>query len=127
MEKGFISKLLRKIVTVFMTLAFFYLVIGDLILFHEKVIYNYDAFASHQPFSKPNKTEKVYKVKDKSDGGHINLLFFAFTPLHFHDNRFSYSCNELSCYLFGCDADDNIFSSISHRGPPRFYTTNTCC
>ena len=103
--------------TAFMTLAFFYLVIGDLITFHQKAIFDFDAFAG-QPFSKPHKPENIYKVKDKKDRVQLNLLTFVSELLELNDNQFYPTGNIIFCYSFRILIKDYQYSSINYRGPP---------
>ncbi len=68
MEKGIRTYHIKhKLITVVLTFAFFWLVIGDLIAIHQKLIYGFDPFGTHQPFSKPAKNESQthFKVKEK--------------------------------------------------------------
>jgi len=68
MEKGFHTYHRKhKLITVVLAFAFFWLVIGDLIAVHQKLIYGFDPFGTHQPFSKPAKkeTQTHFKIKDK--------------------------------------------------------------
>ncbi len=104
----------------FMSLAFFYLVIGDLIVFHQKAIFNYDAFAS-QPLNKPgDKSDKsaLYKLKDKKDRVILSLLSFISEHNQLVEDPFTSYCE---IFLL---ADQNSYelnylsSSLSYRGPP---------
>ncbi len=103
----------------FMALAFFYLVIGDLITFHQKAIFNFDAFAG-QPLSKPDKSDKgsIYKLKDKKD--RIFAKFLTFISEHIEiSNEF----HTTSYIIIDSPFVINIFVSpltcdISFRGPP---------
>ena len=68
MEKGIrIYHNKHKLITVVLAFAFFWLVIGDLVAIHQKLIYGFDPFGTHQPFSKPAKNESQthFKVKEK--------------------------------------------------------------
>ncbi len=66
MEKGYHSYNYKyKVITSVLAFAFFWLVIGDLIAIHQKLIYGFDPYGTHQPFSKPAKNESHFKVKDK--------------------------------------------------------------
>ena len=103
----------------FMTLAFFYLVIGDLITFHQKAIFNYDVFAG-QPLSKPDKSDKgsIYKLKDKKD--RIIAKFLTFVSEHVDINDLS---QNLTCIIIDVPIVLNKIiyqpdSSVSFRGPP---------
>lgn len=61
-----------------MTFAFFWLVIGDLIVLHQKVIYGFDPFNHHIPFAKTSnspvktKTDKGSKVEKSKDQFHFD-------------------------------------------------------
>jgi hypothetical protein len=49
----------------FLALTFFWMVIGDLITYHQKAIFDFDLF-NHQPFTKPGKNDTgilLYKTK----------------------------------------------------------------
>jgi len=102
-----------------MSLAFFYLVIGDLITFHQKAIFNFDVFAG-QPINKPDKGDKssLYKLKDKKD--RIFAKFLTFVSEHFEVKV------ELPLLLYGLIdfpfIETNFvcayWCSISFRGPP---------
>lgn len=69
----------EKMVLPILAFAFFWLVIGDLIIIHEKAIFGYDPFTSHTPFAKPDKNTSVKLYKD--EGQKINkskgYTFFA--------------------------------------------------
>jgi len=117
MGKGIRQKLPMQMITVFMTLVFFYLVIGDLITFHQKAIFDYDIFAG-QPFSKPHKSENFHKVKDKNDRVQINLLTFISDLLEINDNQFFPSEHEVLYFSCSIISNDIQYSSISYRGPP---------
>ncbi len=68
MEKGLPTYHRKQsLITVVLTFAFFWLAIGDLIAVHQKLIYGFDPFGTHQPFSKPAKKESQthFKIKDK--------------------------------------------------------------
>jgi len=101
-------------------MAFFYLVIGELIIIHQKMIFDYDAFAKH-PMSKPDKTgkEKIYKLKDKKDKIIINLLTFLsriveFAEVEINENPISFEKPIIAHNLI-----DSKYSPISFRGPPQ--------
>jgi hypothetical protein len=59
-----------------MALTFFWLVMGELIILHQKAIYGFDPFEQETPFTKTDNTKskaksdkglKLYKFKDKVD------------------------------------------------------------
>lgn len=102
-----------------MSLAFFYLVIGDLITFHQKAIFNFDAFAD-QPINKPDKGDKgkIYKLKDKKDRVLAKYLTFVSDNLDIVDELPSIS-EEILCIPFV----QNILVEpdwciLTFRGPP---------
>jgi len=118
-EKGIRTKMLRKMVVAFMTLAFMYLVIGDLILFHQRAIFHHDAFAG-QPLSKPDKSGKdhLYKLKDKKDRIHLHILTFISRLLELQERQMYISGIVLVSPCLIKFIKNNQRSSISFRGPP---------
>lgn len=102
-----------------MSLAFFYLVIGDLIIIHQRAIFDYDAFAG-QPFSKPDKTGKqnLYKLKDKKDRIFLSFLTFVSGLLELQDNQPYISGVVLDSPVMSWFINDSKSSSVSFRGPP---------
>jgi len=101
-------------------MAFFYLVIGELIIIHQKMIFDYDAFAS-QPMSKPDKTgkEKIYKLKDKKDKVIINLLTFISRILDFAKVDIISVPVSFEKPIIADNLIDSKYSPISFRGPPQ--------
>lgn len=103
-----------------MSLAFFYLVIGDLIIYHQKAIFNYDAFAG-QPINKPSeKTNKdsIYKLKDKS--GHDVTVFLTFVS-DYADVFETSRAGDFEIIAYPSTIRLNISPpvvDISFRGPP---------
>jgi len=61
----------EKMVLPILAFAFFWLVIGDLIIIHERAIFGFDPFTSHTPFAKPDKNNNTVKLY-KDDGQKIN-------------------------------------------------------
>ena len=64
-----------------MAFAIFWMVIGELITYHQKVIYGTDLFDNHFPFTKPKQSDdggmthlKPVKNIDKSDDDHFDAL-----------------------------------------------------
>jgi len=55
----------EKIAVPILAFAFFWLVIGDLVILHEKAIFGYDPFTAHTPFAKPDKSDTLKIFKDK--------------------------------------------------------------
>ena len=52
-----------------MIFAFLWVIIGDLVNMHIRVITGEDLYGHHQPYAKSNKTDKkAFKVKDKKAG-----------------------------------------------------------
>lgn len=102
-----------------MSLAFFYLVIGDLITFHQKAIFNFDAF-ENQPANKPDKGDKAYlfKVKDKKD--RILVKYLTFVSDNFEVADIIQVLDE-SNYDFCFTKEINFnpeLSTLYFRGPP---------
>jgi hypothetical protein len=64
-----------RLIKLIMAFAIFWMVIGDLITYHQEAIYGVNFFDTHSPFSKPKskddvKTTHLHSVKhlDKQDG-----------------------------------------------------------
>jgi len=102
-----------------MTMAFFYLVIGELIIIHQKMIFDYDAFANH-PMSKPDKTgkEKIYKLKDKKDKLIINLVTFISRIVEYQEVKINVKPISFEELIVTVNLIDCKYSPISFRGPP---------
>lgn len=113
------SKILRKFLVSFMTFVFFYLVIGELIIIHQKMIFDYDAFANH-PMSKPDKTgkEKIYKLKDKNDKLIINLITYISRIVEFSEIKNNIEPISFEKLIISVNLIDCKYSPISFRGPP---------
>ena len=76
MSKNSHSTFNQKAVYLFMAGAFFWLVMGELVILHQKLIYGYDVFHYHQHFTKPDKpghkskkTLKPLKLQDQFNSG----------------------------------------------------------
>ena len=104
-----------------MMLAFFYLVVGDLILMHQKVIFNYDAF-SGQPLSKPDKTGKqnLYKLKDKKERVYINYLTFVSSLVEVEEAQICVSSAVTVISYYSYLSKDYSYPSNFLRGPPLY-------
>ena len=104
----------------FMSFAFFYLVIGDLIVFHQKTLFNYDVF-SQQPINKPgDKKEKhsYFSVKDKKSKSFHSLLTFVSSLEEVNtDFNFTHIVSFIET-SFTVGFSSELFSTISFRGPP---------
>jgi len=120
LKKGILAKVLRKLLVSFMSLAFFYLIIGDLIIFHQRAIFNYDAYGDY-PLNKPgdkNDKSKVYKVKDKKKKSFTsNLTFVSELVDIIIKPYFSYDVYDVAL-LFDFNIIDGLFTSVKQRGPP---------
>ena len=55
----------EKLVLPVLAFAFFWLVIGDLVMIHERAIFGFDPFTAHTPFAKPDKSDTYKPFKDK--------------------------------------------------------------
>ncbi len=102
-----------------MSLAFFYLVIGDLITFHQKAIFNFDAFAG-QPLNKPDKSDKgsIYKLKDKKDRILANFLTFISSTIEIGNEVYPHSYFIIEPIYIGNLLINRQVLDISFRGPP---------
>jgi|AntAceMinimDraft_9_1070365.scaffolds.fasta_scaffold00505_16 hypothetical protein len=103
----------------FMTLAFMYLIVGDLILFHQKVLFHNDTFAE-QPLLKPDKNgkENFYKLKDKKDRIHLDYLTFLSRSLELHESQLYISGIVIASPCISKFIKNSQRSSICFRGPP---------
>jgi len=101
-----------------MALAFFWLVIGDLITLHQKLIYGFDPFGQHQPFTKPNHSGNKPEKKEKAVKAKDNSHFFSFTGVANHVKiqpvvvDFVFGETLVVYHLI------STFSSVSSRAPP---------
>ncbi len=104
----------------FMTLAFFYLVIGDLIIIHQKKIWKLDVYAG-QPILKPNKSdkEKYLSLKGKTNNQIHELITFVSAVSDFNK---SLECQIFVDYLPIVAPTQGLLeitrSATSLRGPP---------
>jgi len=64
-----------------MAFAIFYMVIGELITYHQRVIFGIDFFGNHHPYTKPKSGEdgntthfKTQKSGDKQDSGKTSFI-----------------------------------------------------
>lgn len=105
-----------------MTLSFMYLIIGDLIIFHQKVLFHSDAF-SGQPLLKPDKKgkENIYKLKDKKDRIHLGYLTFLTRLLELTENQLFITGIIEASPVFDSFIKINQRSSICFRGPPLLF------
>jgi len=113
------TKIVRKMLVTFMSIAFFYLVIGDLITFHQKAIFNFDAFAG-QPINKPDKGDKssLYKLKDKKDRVLAKFLTFVSEHIQVKDELPIIFYSLLEFPFVKTDIFNPQWCCISFRGPP---------
>ncbi|MDA3944538.1 MAG: hypothetical protein PF694_13490 [Bacteroidetes bacterium] len=70
------QKKFSKFIKLLMAFAIFWMVIGDLITYHQQVIFGVNFFDTHNPFTKPKSKEdgstlvfKPHKPADKQDRG----------------------------------------------------------
>lgn len=112
--------ILRKALLSFMTFAFFYLVIGDLIMVHQKSIFNYDAYAD-QTIVKPHKNGKKDSLKlgDQETEYHINLLTFVSGTIDYSEINGPIFKKHIKCACFSVGLTIARYPSYNFRGPPR--------
>ncbi len=105
-----------------MTLAFFYLVIGDLIIIHQKLIFKYDVYAG-QPLLKPDKSskKKYIDLRGKSINQIQKLITFVsdYNIFNIGDVNLCY-VDFLPVIKPPQGLMDVKTSSFSLRGPPSF-------
>ncbi|PLX03857.1 MAG: hypothetical protein C0595_05450 [Marinilabiliales bacterium] len=120
MKAKTISYYIKKSLMSFMTLAFFYLVIGDLIIIHQKKIWKLDVYAG-QPILKPNKSdkEKYLSLKGKTNNQIHELITFVSAVSDFNK---SLECQIFVDYLPIVAPTQGLLeitrSATSLRGPP---------
>lgn len=79
------EKKVSKFIEMLMAFAIFWMVIGDLITYHQQVIFGVNYFDTHNPFTKPKSKDdgktisfKQHKAADKPDDGfptvHVGIL-----------------------------------------------------
>lgn len=111
----------EKMVMPILAFAFFWLVIGDLIIIHERAIFGFDPFTKHIPFAKPDKSSSIKLYKDEGQ----RIIKSKFCGLCFTANADLQSCqlilpvktvnysNTFSILKSKCD-----HPLIELRGPP---------
>ena len=100
----------KKLVLPVVAFAFFWLVIGDLIIIHERAIFGYDPFTSHTPFAKPDKNTTVKLFKDEGQKINKSKGYSAFSAE-------GYVNSNLVVQLQGNDYDyRNTFSILTDQG-----------
>ena len=111
----------EKMVLPILAFAFFWLVIGDLIIIHERAIFGYDPFTSHTPFAKPDKSKSFKLYKDDGQKANKSKGFSNNSPVWtinsddniiLESNFYSYS----NTFSFLKDQSDSPIVAL--RGPP---------
>ncbi len=101
-----------------MIFAFLWVIIGDLVAMHIRVIAGVDLFGCHQPFAKTHKEQKSFNIKNCKSAGNSN-----FSDIPFNNE----SKTELKLFCNGIFIDFNTIvsfiiieysSQIFLRGPP---------
>lgn len=106
-----------------MAFTFFWLVIGDLIVLHQKAIYGFDPFSHHTPYANTNnspvktKTDKGLKVKKSKVQYHFDVVLNSESSLRVVLNAFE---TELTNTFFE-NVSQFSQSNISLRAPPLLY------
>lgn len=119
MKKRSNISLTRRVLVTFMSMAFFYLVIGDLIIFHQKALFNFDVFSDH-PYSHNNKTDKnpILKLKDKKNK--VSPIIYTFLSSQFEIKKFIPKSPDILLSIPPIqysDTENHIFL-LFFRGPP---------
>lgn len=107
----------------FLAFTFFWLVIGDLINYHQKAIYGFDLFGSQTPFTKPGKNDKgtvLLKTKNgkAAPGDSFSLTLHPFTVNHCSEKLVDFAKTTTVRYNFLCFYRQRAQQSVSLRGPP---------
>lgn len=103
-----------------MVFAFFWLVIGDLVTLHQKVIYGFDPFSIETPFTKTDnspsktKTDKGSKFDKFKDQYHFDAIL---------NNDFTFKTTPIQCDFefvntFTVFISQPGYPLIALRGPP---------
>lgn len=111
----------EKMVLPILAFAFFWLVIGDLIIIHEKAIFGFDPFNSHIPFTKPDKTSSVKLYKDEGQKiikTKFSSFFTAVTIAHFVEQVILPYQTVTFTNTFSILKNQSDHPLIALRGPP---------
>ena len=113
------STILRKLLLSFMTFAFFYLLIGDLIIVHQRAIFNYDAYAD-QPILKPHKTgkENFFQTNGKKINSNLDLLTFISGVINHYEIKEPRLEKHIKYQSFSVKLVISRYPSYNFRGPP---------
>ena len=120
MTRGEHSKT-KKWIIQFMAFAFFWLVLGDLIVLHQKIIYSFDPFHQHIPFTKTDnsavktKNDKGSKIEKSKDQYHYDATLNC--EFNFKTTLIACETEQVSIFLERVSRFYN--SEISLRAPPR--------
>jgi len=105
-----------------MTFAFFWLVIGDLIVLHQKAIYGFDPFNHHIPFAKTNNSP-VKTNTDKGSKVEKSKVQFHFDTVIKSEANFRTILNTCEIELINAFLErvsQFSHSRVSLRAPPAF-------
>ncbi|MDY0075642.1 MAG: hypothetical protein RBR87_00080 [Bacteroidales bacterium] len=120
------EKRVSKFIEMLMAFAIFWMVIGDLITYHQQVIFGVNYFDTRNPFTKPKSKDdgktisfKQFKVTDKSDGG-FSIVHAGI--LHKEAQKHSLNSHYVSVMRF-ISRYKGLLMSLSGnlRGPPTLF------
>lgn len=108
-----------------MAFAIFYMVIGELITYHQRVIFGIDFFGNHHPFTKPKTCDdgstshfKSHKGGDKQDSEKTFFTAILSAELKTDPCFFYFEKSETNLSL----SFEKVFLYFnSLRGPPKFF------
>jgi len=91
---------ISKLIKLIMAFAIFWMVIGDLITYHQEKIFGNNFFDTHSPFSKP---------KSKDDGKTGNFGYFKSADKYHTDNTFAEAVSTCFASKQICSAFDYTY------------------
>jgi len=112
-----------RIAIPFLAFTFFWMVIGDLINYHQKTIYGFDLFNTHTPFTKPGKKDGGTLLLKTKSGKTISESSFSFTlhPFlanHCTEKLVDFAKTTTVRYNYLSFYRQRVQSTVSLRGPP---------
>jgi len=112
-----------RIAIPFLAFTFFWLVIGDLVTYHQKAIYGFDIFGFQTPFTKPSKTDNGLLILKTKNGKDAHGTTFSLTLHSLLADGYSIELIDFAknvTFTFNCLSNyhQRFLQSVSLRGPP---------
>lgn len=119
MEKGELSNITRRSLLTFMVFAFFYLVVGDLVIIHQRAIFDFDIF-TYYPINKSDNTGKknLSKFKNKNPKIQVSFLKYLSGFLELENNNLYQSETSIDIPSVSEFVIEKHSSLLYLRGPP---------